>query len=109
MSGPLDGRHVLLGVTGSVAAYKAAEVCSRLVQAGAQVDVAMTREAAEFIQPLTFRALTGHPPYIDIFRDGAEGEAQHDSGYRQAARPVKFSVGARRGVPGFAPSSCFPR
>ena len=75
MSGPLDGRHVVVGVSGSIAAYKAAEVVSRLVQAGAHVDVAMTRGAAQFIQPLTFRALTGRDPYLDIFRDGAEGEA----------------------------------
>ncbi len=75
MSGPLDGRHIVLGVSGSVAAYKAAEVASRLVQAGAIVDVALTPHAAEFIAPLTFRALTGRAPYLDMFRDGAEGEA----------------------------------
>ncbi|MFA7296679.1 MAG: bifunctional phosphopantothenoylcysteine decarboxylase/phosphopantothenate--cysteine ligase CoaBC, partial [Dehalococcoidia bacterium] len=75
MSGPLEGRCVVVGVSGSIAAYKAAEVVSRLVQAGAHVDVAMTRGATQFIQPLTFRALTGRDPYLDIFSDGAEGEA----------------------------------
>ncbi len=75
MTGPLSGRHVVLGISGSIAAYKAAEVASRLVQAEATVDVAMTRSATEFIAPLTFRALTGREPYTDIFRDGAEGEA----------------------------------
>jgi len=75
VSGPLEGRQVVVGVSGSIAAYKAAEVVSRLVQAGAHVDVAMTRGATQFIQPLTFRALTGRDPYLDIFRDGAEGEA----------------------------------
>ena len=75
MSGPLDGRHIVLGVSGSIASYKAAEVASRLVQAGAIVDVALTAHAAEFITPLTFRALTGRAPYLDMFRDGAEGEA----------------------------------
>lgn len=75
MSGPLEGRSIVVGVSGSIAAYKAAEVVSRLVQAGARVDVAMTRGATQFIQPLTFRALTGREPYLDIFRDGAEGEA----------------------------------
>ena len=73
--GPLAGRHIVLGVSGSIAAYKAAEVASRLVQGGTAVDVAMTRGATEFITPLTFRALTGREPYVDIFRDGAEGEA----------------------------------
>jgi len=75
MTGPLAGRHVVLGVSGSIAAYKAAEVASRLVQAGATLDVAMTPGATEFLTPLTFRALTGRAPYLDMFRDGAEGEA----------------------------------
>jgi phosphopantothenoylcysteine decarboxylase/phosphopantothenate--cysteine ligase len=71
----LAGRNIVLGICGSIAAYKAAEVASRLVQGGASVDVAMTRGATEFIAPLTFRALTGRDPYVDVFRDGAEGEA----------------------------------
>jgi phosphopantothenoylcysteine decarboxylase/phosphopantothenate--cysteine ligase len=71
----LAGRRVVLGVSGSIAAYKAAEITSRLVQAGAHVDVAMTKGATEFIAPLTFRALTGRQPYVEVFRDGAEGEA----------------------------------
>ncbi len=75
MSGPLAGRNIVLGVCGSIASYKAADIASRLVQAGAHVDVAMTRSALEFVTPLTFRALTGRQPYCDIFRDGAEGEA----------------------------------
>jgi phosphopantothenoylcysteine decarboxylase/phosphopantothenate--cysteine ligase len=75
MSAPLDARQIVVGVSGSIAAYKAAEVVSRLVQAGATVDVAMTRAATELIAPLTFRALTGRAPYVDIYRDGAEGEA----------------------------------
>jgi phosphopantothenoylcysteine decarboxylase/phosphopantothenate--cysteine ligase len=75
MTGPLAGRTVVLGVSGSIAAYKAAEIASRLVQAGATVDVAMTPGATEFISPLTFRALTGRAPYVDMYRDGAEGEA----------------------------------
>jgi phosphopantothenoylcysteine decarboxylase/phosphopantothenate--cysteine ligase len=75
MSGPLNARRILLGVCGSIASYKAADIASRLVQAGAHVDVAMTPHAAEFITPLTFRALTGRRPYLDVFQDGAEGEA----------------------------------
>ena len=75
MSRPLEGRTVVLGVTGSIACYKAADIASRLVQAGATVDVALTRAAIEFIAPLAFRALTGREPYVDMFRDGAEGEA----------------------------------
>ncbi len=75
MSGPLTGRRVVLGVSGSVAAYKAAEVASRLVQAGAEVDVAMTPAATQFITPLTFRSLTAREPYVDLFSAYGEGEA----------------------------------
>lgn len=75
MSGALSGRYIVLGVSGSIASYKAAEITSRLVQAGAHVDVALTPGATEFITPLTFRALTGRQPYVDLFRDGNEGEA----------------------------------
>jgi phosphopantothenoylcysteine decarboxylase/phosphopantothenate--cysteine ligase len=55
---PLQGKEIVLGVTGSIAAYKAAEVVSRLVQRGAGVTVVMTRAAAQFVGPLTFQALT---------------------------------------------------
>ena len=75
-SGPLSGRQIVLGVTGSIACYKAVEVASRLVRAGAIVDVAMTPAATEFIRPLTFRALTQREPYVDMFRPHGEfGEA----------------------------------
>ncbi len=57
----------MLGVTGGIAAYKAATVCSRLVQAGAEVTVVMTEAAQKFIAPLTFQALTHRPIYADMF------------------------------------------
>ncbi|MEZ4501917.1 MAG: bifunctional phosphopantothenoylcysteine decarboxylase/phosphopantothenate--cysteine ligase CoaBC [Dehalococcoidia bacterium] len=75
MSGPLSGRNVVLGVAGSIAAYKAGEVASRLVQAGAILDTILTRSAAEFITPLTFRGLTGREPYTDMFAPYGDGEA----------------------------------
>jgi phosphopantothenoylcysteine decarboxylase/phosphopantothenate--cysteine ligase len=74
VSGPLAGRNVVLGVCGSIAAYKAAEVASRLVQAGALVDTALTASAARFVQPLTFAALTGREPYVDMFAGNREAE-----------------------------------
>ncbi|MSQ41721.1 MAG: bifunctional phosphopantothenoylcysteine decarboxylase/phosphopantothenate--cysteine ligase CoaBC [Dehalococcoidia bacterium] len=77
MSSPLAGRHVLLGVSGSVAAYKAAEIASRLVQAGAAVDVALTPAAARFIAPLTFRSLTGREPHLDPFAPRGEVGEPH--------------------------------
>lgn len=63
----LRGKEVVLGVTGSIAAYKAAEVASRLVQRGAGVTVVMTRAAAQFVGPLTFQALTRRRVLIDPF------------------------------------------
>lgn len=57
----LDGKHIVLGLTGGIACYKAAELCRQLVQHGAQVRVAMTEAAAQFITPVTMQALSGHP------------------------------------------------
>jgi phosphopantothenoylcysteine decarboxylase/phosphopantothenate--cysteine ligase len=61
-------------VTGSISAYKAADLCSKLRQAGAEVEVIMTRAATEFVTPLTFQSLTGRPVVVDMFRAG-EAEA----------------------------------
>ncbi len=62
----LHGKTILLGVTGSIAAYKAAGLASQLTQAGATVDVVMTREATQFIGPLTFEALTHRHVVTDV-------------------------------------------
>ncbi len=63
----LQNKQIILGVTGGIAAYKAAGVCSQLVQGGASVDVVMTEAAQKFIAPLTFQALTHRPVYTDMF------------------------------------------
>jgi phosphopantothenoylcysteine decarboxylase/phosphopantothenate--cysteine ligase len=63
----LQNKRIVLGVTGGIAAYKTATVCSRLVQAGAVVDVIMTDAAQKFIAPLTFQALTHRPVYTDMW------------------------------------------
>ena len=63
----LDGARVLLGVTGGVAAYKAAALTSTLVQRGAVVDVIMTAEAERFVGPLTFASLTARPVYTSLW------------------------------------------
>lgn len=64
---PISGRRIVLGVTGSIAAYKAADVASRLVQAGAEVDVIMTRAATEIIRPLAFQAITHRAVSVDLW------------------------------------------
>ena len=67
----LAGKRVVLGVCGSIAAFKAAQLCSTLVQAGAEVDVILTKAAREFVTPLTFQSLTRRPVYGDLYGDVA--------------------------------------
>ena len=64
---PLAGRTIVLGVSGSIAAYKSVEVTSRLVQAGATVEVVMTEAATKFVGPLTYRGITGNEPFVDLW------------------------------------------
>ena len=63
----LSGKNIALGVTGGIAAYKAADLASRLKKAGADVRVVMTRSACQFVAPLTFESLTGHRVERDLF------------------------------------------
>ena len=65
----MQGREILLGVTGGIAAYKAAVLASRLVQAGAGVSVVMTYMATQLVGPRTFEALTGRPVRTEVFDD----------------------------------------
>ena len=74
---PLQGKHVVLGVTGGIAAYKACELASRLRKAGAQVHVIMTKNACEFVRPLTFETLTNHPVVTDTFARPETWEVEH--------------------------------
>ncbi|HET7553895.1 MAG TPA: bifunctional phosphopantothenoylcysteine decarboxylase/phosphopantothenate--cysteine ligase CoaBC [Gemmatimonadaceae bacterium] len=67
---PYDGRRILLGVSGGIAAYKAGWLSRLLAHAGAEVDVVMTRAATEFVGPVTFEGLTGRDVHTDIFARG---------------------------------------
>jgi len=70
-------KTIILGVTGSIAAYKAADLASKLTQAGAHVDVILTQAAREFITPLTFQSVTGHRAFTEEDLWGKEGHIQH--------------------------------
>ncbi len=70
-------KTVVLGVTGSIAAYKAVELASKLTQAGAKVDVVMTKCATEFVTPLTFRSITHRPVATDMFANPDEYDIEH--------------------------------
>lgn len=73
----MNGREILLGVTGGIAAYKAADLCSKLVQAGSSVSVVMTEAAGQFIGATTFEALTGRPVYASSFRPVEHFRGEH--------------------------------
>jgi phosphopantothenoylcysteine decarboxylase/phosphopantothenate--cysteine ligase len=73
----LNGFTVVLGVTGGIAAYKAAALCSKLVQAGADVRVIMTRSAVQFITPLTFQTISRHDVIVDIFDEKDASSVSH--------------------------------
>ena len=76
---PLSTSRVVLAVSGGIAAYKAAELASGLVQSGAIVDIVLTRGAVEFIQPLTFQALTKRPVHDDVFEPWSAFSSGHVS------------------------------
>ncbi|MDJ0756952.1 MAG: bifunctional phosphopantothenoylcysteine decarboxylase/phosphopantothenate--cysteine ligase CoaBC [Ardenticatenaceae bacterium] len=63
----LSDKKVVLGVTGSIACYKAVDLASKLTQAGAQVDVILTESARRFVSPLAFRSVTGRPALVDMW------------------------------------------
>lgn len=77
MSEVLSKRRILLGVTGSIAAYKAVDLASKCSQAGAQVDVILTHAAAAFVSPLTFQSVTGRKAYTDKDLWGDQGHVVH--------------------------------
>lgn len=69
----LENKRIILGVTGSIAVYKAVDLASKLTQAGAQVDVVMTEAALRFVTPLTFQSVTGRPVYTDLWQTDHSG------------------------------------
>ena len=73
----LTDKTIILGITGGIAAYKAANLASKLTQAGAKVEVVMTEAATEFISPLTLRSLTGRPVVTDMFEPASEFSIEH--------------------------------
>lgn len=75
----LKGREIILAVTGGIAAYKSADICSKLIQRGAGVTVVMTKDAEKFITPLTFQALSARPVHTDIFNLLDSSDPQHIS------------------------------
>jgi phosphopantothenoylcysteine decarboxylase/phosphopantothenate--cysteine ligase len=77
ISAALQNKRVVLGVSGSIASYKAADLASKLSQLGIEVDVILTEAAGEFVSALAFQSVTGRPCYVDKDLWGAEGHVLH--------------------------------
>lgn len=73
----VQDKNIVLGVTGSIAVYKAVEIASKLTQEGAKVNVVMTQAAQEFVTPLTFRAITNRPVVTEMFNPASEFSIEH--------------------------------
>jgi len=73
----LKNKTIVLGITGGIAAYKAADIASKLTQAGATVETVMTGAATKFITPLTLRNVTGRPVVTDMFEPASEYQEEH--------------------------------
>jgi phosphopantothenoylcysteine decarboxylase/phosphopantothenate--cysteine ligase len=74
---PFQDKRIVLGVTGSIAAYKSVDLASKLTQSGAVVDVILTQSATQFVTPLTFQSVTGQTAYTDTDLWGSQGHIQH--------------------------------
>ena len=75
----VEGKSILVGISGGIAVYKVCTVVSRLAQAGAQVTVAMTPAATNFVTPITFQALSGNPVYTSSWEHIESKDPQHIS------------------------------
>ncbi len=77
INSPIQDKHIVLGITGSIACYKAADLASKLAQAGALVDCVLTDAAIKFITPITFQSLTGRRAFINADLWGSDGHVLH--------------------------------
>jgi phosphopantothenoylcysteine decarboxylase/phosphopantothenate--cysteine ligase len=90
LDSPLDkqmaGKNIVIGITGGIAAYKAADLTRRLMEAGAEVRIVMTAAATEFVTPLTFQALSGHPVFFDNSDTSSDSRAENGMKHIELAR-----------------------
>ena len=83
-TGELSGRHILLGLTGGAACFKAAELCRLLVKSGATVQVVMTEAACQFITPVAMQSLSGRPVFVSQWDARADNNMAHINLSREA-------------------------
>ena len=84
MTGPLEDKHIVLGVTGSIACYKALDLASKMVQGGALVDTVMSYGATQFVTPLAFRSITHREVVTDTFDPDSRYSVEHVALAKQA-------------------------
>ena len=77
MPSPIQNKNIVLGVTGSIACYKAADLASKLVQSGALVDTILTEAATEFVSDLTFKSLTHREVYTSLYSQDSNLSINH--------------------------------
>ncbi len=105
----LTNKTIVLGITGGIAAYKAADIASKLTQAGARIDVVMTESATKFIAPLTLRSLTGRPVVTSMWELSSEFSIEHVA-LAEAADVVAIAPGITTAADAlFARASALPR
>jgi hypothetical protein len=90
----LQGKELILGVSGSIAAYKAVFLLRELVRLGARVTVSMTEHARAFVEPLTFRTLSGRPVLVDLF-DPQSTSRWPSARTRRSSRPRRQTLSPR--------------
>ena len=93
----LEGKHIILGVCGGIAAYKSVELLRLLVKKGADVRVIMTQNAREFVGPLTFQALSRNPVCTNLFENSGDASIRH-IGWAEAADAVVIASSMRQRV-----------
>ncbi len=84
MANPLQDKNIVLGVTGSIAAYKSVDLASNLTKQGARIDTVLTGAAQKFVSPLTFQSVTGRKAFLEADLWGGEGHVVHISLARKA-------------------------
>ena len=94
MNNPIFGKNIVLGVTGSISCYKAADLASKLTQQGAVVDVVLTKGATNFISSLTFTSLTGRDVYVDMFDPSSKQAISHVSLAHEADEIIVYPATA---------------
>jgi phosphopantothenoylcysteine decarboxylase/phosphopantothenate--cysteine ligase len=99
---PLEGRFVVLGVTGGIAAYKAVELCRLLVDSGAHVAPVLTEEATRFVGALTFSALASEPARTALWDEGAEGDVIPHTRLGQSADVIVVAPATARFISAYA-------